>query len=394
VAAPKIVLSMIVKNEARVIARCLASVRDHIDSWAIVDTGSDDSTREIIRRELAGIHGKLVDKPWKGFAGSRNDALDLARDVAGDGDAYMLTLDADEELVWPQGHKMAPKLSEDCYGIRFRLDGCESMWQRTLLIKLSLPWRWVGAMHEYLTCEPHEPSKVLISGAHVQSHTDGGRARRRRYSLSDYLPEGSAIAVGTTKFRADANVLERMVGEDPNEPRNVFYLAQSYMGARQIDKAIETYQLRASMGGWEEEVYFSLWQIACLREARGDSLDEIVKAHHAAIEARPTRAESFWALSVLYNNHGRPALAEVYARAAAAIPRPNDCLHVLDSVYDYRAADEHAASLGRLGRFDEALTILERLVLSPKLPPAERERAESNINYIRSLKTPAATRAA
>ena len=32
---PTVCLSMIVKDEAHVIARCLASVRDHIDAWAI-----------------------------------------------------------------------------------------------------------------------------------------------------------------------------------------------------------------------------------------------------------------------------------------------------------------------------------------------------------------------
>lgn len=376
---------LIVKDEARVIRRCLASLKPHIDAWAIVDTGSTDGTQAIIREELAGIPGKLVELPWKGFAGSRNDALELAREVGG---TFAITIDADEELVWPNGHKMAPKLVDDCYGIKFRIDGCESTWQRTLLVKLSLPWRWVGAMHEYLACEPHEPSKALITGAYVMSHTDGGRARKRRYSVLDYLPEGSQIAAATHKFRGDSKVLEGMVADNPDEPRNVFYLAQSYTGARQVDKAIETYQRRATMGGWDEEVYFSLWQIAGLKEARGDHYEDVARAHVAAYEARPTRAEPLWALAVIYNDHGRPALAEAYARAACALQRPNDCLHVLESVYDYRAADEHAAALGRLGRYAEALAILERLVQSPKLPAEERKRAEENISYLRSIAAP------
>ena len=73
-------LNMIVKNEAAVIARCLASVRPLIDSWAIVDTGSSDGTQEIVRdaarrsarragrAPLAGLwqqsHGGAAPGPW------------------------------------------------------------------------------------------------------------------------------------------------------------------------------------------------------------------------------------------------------------------------------------------------------------------------------------------
>lgn len=377
---------MIVKNEARVIARCLASVKQHIDAWAIVDTGSSDGTQDIIRRELSGIPGQLIDRPWKGFAGSRNDALELARESGCD---FAVTIDADEELVWPEGHTLAPKLVDDCYGIRFRLDGCESTWQRTLLMRLALPWRWVGEMHEYLSCDPVEPAKVLITGAHVVSHTDGGRARKRKFSIFDHLPPGSQIAVPTEKFRSDAAVLEAMAEANPQEPRNVFYMAQSYMGARQIDKAIETYRRRTTMGGFDEEIYFSFWQIAGLMEARGDDWRDVAAAHMAAHASRPWRAEPLWALAVLHNDHGEPRHAEAFARAACALPRPNDCLHVMESVYQYRAADELAAALGHQQKFPEALTILDRLVQLPKLPAEERSRAEGNIEYLRGLLAPA-----
>lgn len=45
---------MIVKNEAKVIDRCLNSVRGLVDDIIIVDTGSTDSTIKIA--ELHGVH--------------------------------------------------------------------------------------------------------------------------------------------------------------------------------------------------------------------------------------------------------------------------------------------------------------------------------------------------
>nr|WP_293767360.1 hypothetical protein [Sporichthya sp.] len=42
-------------------------MRDHIDHWLIVDTGSTDGTQELIRTMLAGIPGEVVERPWVTF---------------------------------------------------------------------------------------------------------------------------------------------------------------------------------------------------------------------------------------------------------------------------------------------------------------------------------------
>ena len=42
-------LCMIVKNEEAVLERCLNSVSDLVDEIVIVDTGSEDRTRDIAR---------------------------------------------------------------------------------------------------------------------------------------------------------------------------------------------------------------------------------------------------------------------------------------------------------------------------------------------------------
>ena len=70
-------LVMIVKNEAAVIARCLDSVRHLISSWVICDTGSEDSTREIIREHLRGIPGELHQDTWVHFGHNRTLAVSV-----------------------------------------------------------------------------------------------------------------------------------------------------------------------------------------------------------------------------------------------------------------------------------------------------------------------------
>ena len=62
-----ICLNMIVRDEAAVIERCLASVRPYIDSWVIVDTGSLDDTPARIVSTMAGVPGELHHRAWRNF---------------------------------------------------------------------------------------------------------------------------------------------------------------------------------------------------------------------------------------------------------------------------------------------------------------------------------------
>ena len=58
----RICLAMIVKNEAKIIARCLTGLKPLIDHWVIVDTGSTDGTMGEIARAISDIPGVLVQR--------------------------------------------------------------------------------------------------------------------------------------------------------------------------------------------------------------------------------------------------------------------------------------------------------------------------------------------
>ena len=74
-------LSLIVKNEMRVMRRCLESVAPILDYALIVDTGSDDGTQSVARHLLKtlNIAGEVVEQPWRDFAFNRTDALQKLR---------------------------------------------------------------------------------------------------------------------------------------------------------------------------------------------------------------------------------------------------------------------------------------------------------------------------
>lgn len=82
-------LCMIVKNEERILARCLDSVKDLVDEIIIVDTGSADATKRI----AAEYTDKIYDFTWiDDFSAARNFAFSKASKE------YIYSADADEVL--------------------------------------------------------------------------------------------------------------------------------------------------------------------------------------------------------------------------------------------------------------------------------------------------------
>lgn len=88
----RISVCLIVKNEEDVIERCLESVKGFADELIVVDTGSSDKTKEIVRK----FTDKLYDFEWiDDFSAARNYAFSKAKYD------YLFWLDADD-IVMPE----------------------------------------------------------------------------------------------------------------------------------------------------------------------------------------------------------------------------------------------------------------------------------------------------
>lgn len=97
---PSLSLCMIVKNEEKYLARCLASLKPIVDEMILVDTGSTDATRDIA--EVFGA--KIFDFEWNDdFSAARNSSLEKA-----EGD-WILVMDADE-VIATKDHESIRKL--------------------------------------------------------------------------------------------------------------------------------------------------------------------------------------------------------------------------------------------------------------------------------------------
>lgn len=168
----KVCLCMIVKDEAKVIERCLRSVLPIIDSWIISDTGSTDGTQDIINKVLQNIPGKLLENVWTDFSTNRNIVLTEARKTYPDYYAY--TIDADEVLVIDSADNSFNNLTEDAYLVTYHHGPL--IYSRNSLVSLSKDFKYVGVLHEVLHLEgPYNQGKLPDTNYVIYGY-DGSRS--------------------------------------------------------------------------------------------------------------------------------------------------------------------------------------------------------------------------
>jgi len=350
---PHICLNMIVKDEAEVIQRCLESVIPIIDTWIIVDTGSTDGTQSIIKEFMKkrGIEGTLYERNWINFEHNRNEALQLAKNKAD----YLLFIDADEFLIYEDQFEM-PVLSKDFYYININCFKTE--YKKIFMVKTDHEWRWQGVLHEVLTPKA-KMTFATLSDVHNIYTTDGCRSQN------------------PLKFADDIRVLEEALEKNPNNSRYTFYLAQSYRSNQDFEKALETYKKRVSMGGWKEEVYYSLLQIACIQEKVGSPESEIVKSYFEAYLSRPSRVEAIFYLARHYNQKKEYEKAYQTTQLAKGLQPTGDILFTQPWMLEYGLAVERALSAYWTGRLQESrdlcLEVLRRKDISEDYRRAAKE---------------------
>ena len=363
-----VTLCMIVKDEEKIIERCLESMLPYIDRYDITDTGSSDNTKQVIKDffDKHGIPGDVYDVEWQGFGKSRTAALENCKDKA----TYAWMIDADDFVEGK--FEYPPVMDLDAYSLSIKRGNFT--WYRNQIFNTETPWEYLGVLHEYAACPKRGQDLKIgrIRGEHysIQARTEG--ARNQNITAKE-------------KYTKDAAVLEDALNNkesphyEPDNERYQFYLAQSWFDAGEIEKALENYEKRVNMGGWEEEVYYALYRCAICKAMLQRTEMEVAKAFIDAWSYRPIRAEPLVNLARLYRMNNKPRHAYLYASQAVKIPMPhNDILFIENECYDWVAVDEFAAVAFYVYRFEEGLQATEWLMKNPKVPENERERIQKN----------------
>ena len=357
-----ICLTMIVKNESHIIHELLESIYEYLDYWVIVDTGSTDNTKDIIKSffEEHGIDGELHERPWKNFGHNRTESLFLA-----DGKCdYMWVIDADDRL---QGKIKPDNLTKDCYYLKYINNN--SVFSRAQFFKSGRAWKYVGVVHEYPDTYLSFSRADLPGDYYIQARTLGAR---------NHDPE---------KYIKDAMMLEEALKDDPNNSRHWFYLGRSYVAANDSQKAKQAFKKRTEMGGWSEEVFYAWYELGHCEIRLNSSEADIANAFLNAYNACPSRAESLHSLARYYRTKGKFELGYMMAKIASGIPLPGvNALFVDPSVYDYQILDELSVCAYYTSHTKEGYTVCKKLAGKASIPKVDKQRIIGNLELYKKHK--------
>ena len=344
---PTICLNMIVKNESKVIERCLESLKPHIDYWVIADTGSTDDTKEKIQNIMNGVPGELIDVPWVNFAHNRSAVLKSAKGKAD----YHLIIDADETFSAQPDFR--EHLKTDCISGNVRyLTGFQ--FGRVMFLKDDKDWCYRGVVHNYAFTEMPATSNT-IDCVEILHYSDGSSHEDEK-----------------AKYLNNAKLLEAEVEKNPMDTRSAFYIGESYRDAHEPEKAIEAYRKRIAMQGWAEEVYWSYYQIALLSK----DLDR----YFDAFEYRPTRVESMYVVGILFYRANKLNSARLIYESIVNHPIPNDRLFLDTGLHTWKIKDQLALIYYKMGFFKESLEIYQT-ILASFAPESQHDRLKQNIKF-------------
>ena len=290
----KICLSMIVKNEEKIIERFLETVAPFIDQYCICDTGSTDHTKERIQsffeqyQQKKGklIEGKIIEEPFVNFEYNRNFVLKESKKMD---PTHILVLDADMKLKIGTEIEDFLDLKIHDYDIFYILQGSPSFFYKNVrLFKNHPDIHYIGVTHEYISFPNHMSSYNI----------------EKDILFIDDIGDGGSKS---SKFERDIALLSKEVEKNPKDVRSWFYLGNSYKNVKKFKEAIRCFETRIEIGGWKEEIWYSWYQLGDMYE----NIKEPEKAIHSYLEAYqacPERFENIYKIIKYYREKSKHSL--------------------------------------------------------------------------------------
>ncbi|HIR28573.1 MAG TPA: glycosyltransferase family 2 protein [Candidatus Choladousia intestinigallinarum] len=317
-------LCMIVKNEEEVLGRCLECMKELVDEIVIVDTGSEDATKEI----ASAYTNQVYDFAWEDdFSKARNFAL-----AKGKGE-YLMWMDADDvigEQYKDDFLKMKESLGEADiimmpYVTQFDLQGKPAfVYDRERIFKNHSGFRFQGRVHEAVT----PAGKIQREGIPVEHRKTKPGDQDRNLRIYEKMREEGKSFNG----------------------RELYYYGRELLAHRQYQKGEKIFrEFLGREDGWEENKIDAARQLAFCCYGLGDE-DGALEALLKSFLYDVPRGEICCDLGRHFMDRGRYRQAAFwYQRALTAEKQQASGAFVQEECYDYLPAISLCVCYDRMG---------------------------------------------
>lgn len=327
---PTLGLAMIVKDEEEVLARCLESFQGIFDEIVIVDTGSQDQTKEIASSFGAKIH----DFKWiEDFSAARNFAFAQASCD------YTMWIDADDVLLPENRLKLLHLKSElgdaDYYMLPYdyaqdEFGNSTCLLSRERIIRKNPDPLWQYPIHECMIVPPNWKKKnvdIVITHRRTAKSSERSKGRNLR-------------------------ILQQAVDKNPNQ-RMRYYLAKELYDSGKSDEAIPAFEKYLSQPDWNEQQVLATYYLA-LSYYRTGNAKATENTCLQGILRDPRRAEFFNLIASIRCDRGDWTSAIPWYDISTKLGIPPTTLQIATEEYTWLPHHRLTKCYSDLGMFREA----------------------------------------
>ena len=328
-------LLIMVKDAGDTFKQVLLDNLPYVDRVTILDTGSTDNTVQTIqtlfKENFDHMPCELYQEPFINFRDSRNRLIDLAStkcffNIMLD-DSYVLHNGSSPDISLRQFLEIARTENNTIDSYSIVIADSETIYTSNRIIRSDRPHlRYKYKIHEIIEPKNNVNAAIPYEFGYVSD------------SRNSYMLQRT-----NRRKLQDIELLHEEIQENPEDPRNYYYLADSYVCLKDWNSALKWFKKRAEFVPNERQITThmnaseyqdTLYYIAAIKDQfLNVNWDECLVDYMRAYEADPTRAESLYVIGHHYFVQKQYLLALMFFRLAFELGLPTITMSVRKFIY-------------------------------------------------------------
>ena len=358
-------LVMIVKNSGDVLRDCLRLNKKFIDHWTILDTGSSDNTKNIIKEELKDLPGTLYEEDFVDFSTTRNRSLELSSKKC----KYTIILD--DSYVLYGGDILRKILSAgdvDCYKIKighYQNGFLQNEYYSKRIFKTSEMYRYRYRVHEDLVVPENKITKEITTEDIFINDIVSLDHQNRSFS----------------RYKKDIYYLSLDYQDNKFDPKTIYYLARTYYNINKKQESLKFYleledlcdfsirkinktnKYKDAISVFTEYKFASTYEGCCLLYAIDGDNEKFEKKLKLLVRNYKDRAEPLYKIALNYKYQNKIKEADEILNELIKFKKPRVSFTFIENdLYEYNIPYLYIEIKLIQNQVDKAVEVLKKLL--------------------------------